>query len=88
MIPKKFKDIPWSEFVLKVGEKGQFSCNKKMKVGDTGKVVMNVNLIDHPEHPIDIAKPVWSEYKVTKIIYPGFCEGVIIAQQAAQKDGA
>lgn len=73
MIPKKFRGVPWCVFVLKVGDLGQFSYDKKVKVGDVGKMVMNVNLFEN-----ETSSPIWAEFKVTKVISKHFIEGVVV----------
>ncbi len=80
MIPKKYKNVPWSEFFLKVGDLGQFSYHKKVKVGDIGKMVMNVDLFENKT-----SSPIWAEFRVTKIIHEHFVEGVVIKYLPARK---
>jgi len=73
MIPKKFLNVPWCEYIIPLGDKGEFGHTSALQVGDTGKIVMNVNLLND-----DYKEAVWGKFRVTKVIHENFYEGVRI----------
>lgn len=73
MISKKFRNKPWCIYIIPMGEKGEFFYDKKMKIGDTGLLLMNVNLFEN-----NIKNAIWGKFKITKIIHANYYEGIRI----------
>ena len=54
---------PWTEYVFGIGGEGEFYLNRPAKVGDTGRLAMNVNLFDG-----DTDEVIWADYKITQVV--------------------